>query len=252
MRLKGKKALITGGGSGIGRAAAIIFAKEGAEVAIVGRREDRLEVTASMVLEVGGSCLSITGDISLNNDSRRAVSRAVRGMGSIDILVNNAGVYRYGSVEDTGEDDWNNIININMKGTYLVSRYVIKEMREKGNGGVIINNSSTLGMRPVPDTAAYSAAKAGVISLTKSMALELAKDHIRVNCICPGVVETPIHEGIHGEKTGEVLKEMAAFHPIGRIGTPEDIAYAALFLASDEASWITGAILPVDGGISIA
>lgn len=250
MRLKGKKAIITGAGSGIGRATAVIFAGAGAEVALVGRRIDRLEVTAAMVEEAGGTCHAITGDVSVSEEARAAVKESARRMGGVDLLFNNAGVYRYASLEETDEDLWNDVMDINLKGTYLVSREAVKAMKE--NGGVIINNSSTLGLKPVPNTSAYSAAKAGMISLTKSMALEFAKDGIRANCICPGVVETPIHEEMHGDKTGDFLEQMAAFHPLGRVGTPEDIAYAALFLASDEASWITGAILPVDGGINCA
>ena len=244
MRLKGKRAIISGGGSGIGRAAAIIFAREGASVAIVGRRKDRLDITASMVREQGGRCHIIEGDISLSADAKRVAQESVKELGGVDILFNNAGVYGFGSVEDTEEDLWDKITNINLKGTYLMSQHLIGVMKE--NGGVIINNSSTLGLKPVPNTAAYSAAKAGVISLTKSMALELAKDKIRVNCICPGVVDTPIHS----EQSPEFMEEMATYHPLGCIGTPEDIAYAALYLASDEANWITGAIIPVDGGIS--
>ena len=244
MRLDGKRAVISGGGSGIGRAAAIIFAREGASIAIVGRRKDRLDITASMVREQGGRCHIIQGDVSLAADAKRVAQESVKELGGVDILFNNAGVYRFGSVEDTEEDLWDNVTNINLKGTYLMSQHLIGVMKE--NGGVIINNSSTLGLKPVPNTAAYSAAKAGVISLTKSMALELAKDKIRVNCICPGVVDTPIHS----EQSPEFMEEMATYHPLGRVGTPEDIAYAALYLASDEANWITGAIIPVDGGIS--
>jgi len=251
MRLKGKKALITGGGSGIGRAVAVLFAREGAEVIAMGRKKENLLLTAAMAGETGGVCHTVLGNVSSQSDVKKTVKQAVRLAGGIDVLFNNAGVYSFGKTDDTDEEQWDDIIDINLKGTYLVSRYVIKEMKKKGVGGVIINNASTLGLKPVPNTAAYSASKAGVVSLTKSMALELACDHIRVNCICPGVVETPIHEKIHGEKTVEVMSEMATFHPLGRIGAPEDVAYAALFLASNEASWITGAVLPVDGGISI-
>jgi len=248
MRLKGKKALITGGGSGIGRAAAIIFNRHGSEISIVGRREENLLITASMTDNSHAPCHIISGDISSPEDARSIIKEAADKMGGIDILFNNAGLYSHGSVEETDDDQWDSLIDVNMKGTYLISKHAIEVM--KGKGGTIINNASTLGIKPVPNTAAYSAAKAGVVSLTKSMALELAAHRIRVNCICPGVVETPIHEEIHGANTAAFLDEMAAFHPLGRVGAPEDVAYAALFLASDEASWITGAILPVDGGIN--
>lgn len=247
-RLKGKKALITGGGSGIGRATAIIFNRHGSEVSIVGRREENLLITASMTEKSIAPCHAIKGDIANPESAEMIVKDAADKMGGIDILFNNAGLYSLGSIEDTDEEQWNSLVDINMKGTYLISKHVIEVM--KNRGGTIINNSSTLGLKPVPNTAAYSAAKAGVVSLTKSMALELASVGIRVNCICPGVVETPIHEEIHGVNTDDFLNKMAAFHPIGRVGAPEDVAYAALFLASDESSWITGAILPVDGGIS--
>ncbi len=243
--------LITGGGSGIGRTAALLFAEEGAEVVVVGRNREKLEETVDLVCDLGGKCTAVRGDISNRNNVERIVTKAVNEMEGIDVLFNNAGIYRYGSVENMEEELWDDIFAVNLKGVYLMSRYVIGEMKRNG-GGVIVNNSSTLGMKPVPGTSAYSAAKAGVISLTKSMALEHAKDGIRVNCICPGVVETPIHEGVHGKSAAEFIEEMAPYHPLGRVGTPEDIAYAALFLASDEAGWITGAIIPVDGGISIA
>ena len=249
MRLKGRKALITGGGSGIGRAAAILFSAQGAQVSIMGRTSEKLEITAQMVREAGGSCLTLKGDVSIESEAEESVKLAAKEMGGLDILFNNAGVYSCSSAADTGADLWDCIMEINLKGTFLVSKYAVHEMAQSG-GGVVINNSSTLGIKPVANTAAYSAAKAAVVSLTRSMALEHAAQGIRVNCICPGVVDTPIHEEMHGSNTSKFLEEMASFHPLGFVGTPEDIACAALFLASQEARWITGAILPVDGGIS--
>jgi len=249
VRLKGKRVLISGGGSGIGRATAIIFAREGATVAVAGRNEDRLEEVVSTVESAGGDCHAIKCDVSVYSDVKRAVEESIKKMNSVDILFNNAGIYSYRSVEETDEELWNRILDTNLKGCFQLSKIAAGEMKKNG-GGVIINNSSSLGINPVANTVAYSASKAGLISLTKSMALEFAKDKIRVNCICPGVVNTPIHEKMHGEQREEFLKTMAERHPLGSIGSPEDIAWAALFLASEEARWITGAVLAVDGGIS--
>ena len=245
MRLKGKKTLISGGGSGIGRATAHLFAREGATVCITGRDEDKLAATAKLLRDAGGTCHTVAGDISIEADCSRIADLADKSMGGIDILFNNAGIYRFGKVSDTDEAAWDSLFDINLKGCQLLSKAVIPRMK---TGAVILNNASSLGIKPVPNTAAYSASKAAMISLTKSMALELAGQGIRANCICPAVVRTPIH----GENSDKLMEDMASLHPLGVVGEPEDVAYAALFLASDEARWITGVVLPVDGGISCA
>lgn len=243
MRLKGKRALISGGGSGIGQATALLFAGEGAIVTICGRDEDKLSATARMLRDAGGICHTMPGDISIAADCNNIADFADKSMDGIDILFNNAGIYRFGNVSDTEEQTWDYIFDINLKGCQLLSKTVIPRMNR---GAVILNNASSLGIKPVPNTAAYSASKAAMISLTKSMALELAGQGIRANCICPAVVRTPIH----GKNNEKLMKDMAKLHPLGVVGEAEDIAYAALFLASDEARWITGITLPVDGGIS--
>ena len=245
MRLKGKKAIISGGGSGIGKATALLFSREGATVCITGRDENKLAATAKLLRDEGGICHTVEGDISIEADCTRIADFANRLMGGIDILFNNAGIYRFGNVSDTDESTWDSLFDINLKGCQLMSKALIPSMEK---GAVILNNASSLGIKPVPNTAAYSASKAAMISLTKSMALELAGKGIRANCICPAVVRTPIH----GKNSDKLMEDMAKLHPLGVVGEPEDIAYAALFLASDEARWITGVVLPVDGGISCA
>lgn len=249
MRLKGKRILISGGSSGIGRAAAIIFAREGAHVAVMGRDVGKLQEVESVIKSEGWDCYTINCDISKYSDTKRAVKEVMKNLKTIDVLFNNAGIYSYCSVEETDEQLWDNILDINLKGCFQLSKIVIGEMKKNG-GGVIINNSSSLGIHPIANTAAYSASKAGVVSLTKSMALEFAKDKIRVNCVCPGVIDTPIHQISDVKERELFLTTMAQNHPLGVVGSTDDVAYAVLFLASDEAKWITGAVLPVDGGIS--
>ncbi len=257
MRLKDKVALVTGGGTGIGRAkgigraTALVFAKEGAKVVVTGRHKGPLEETVSAIESIGGKALMVEGDVSVARDAAEMVNQTAKTFGRIDILVNNAGVnYKQGGTAETDEDGWNVVMDINVKGVFQVSRSAVPELEK--TGGNIINISSVFGLVGYPKAIAYCASKGAVVNLTRSMALDLAERHIRVNCICPGVVDTPMaRESI--EKLGDfdtALKEIVEEHPIGRIGRPEDIAYACLYLASDEASWVTGAILPVDGGFS--
>ena len=249
MRLKGKNVLISGGSSGIGRTSAIIFAREGAKVAVLGRDYSRLNEVESAIKSEGGVCYAVSCDISRYNDTKRAVDESIKNLKTIDILFNNAGIYSCRSIEETDELLWDSILETNLKGCFQLSKFVAEEMK-KNAGGVIINNSSSLAIHPAANTAAYSASKAGMVSLTKSMALEFARNKIRVNCICPGVVDTPIHQTADKKNRDQFLTAMSEIHPLGFVGSPEDIAYAALFLASDEAKWITGAVLAVDGGIS--
>ena len=249
MRLKDKVALVTGGGTGIGRATALVFAKEGAKVAVTGRRKEPLEETVSEIESSGRQAIMVQGDVSVAKDAAEMVNKTVKSFGRLDILVNNAGVsYKPGGTVETDEDGWDVVMDINAKGVFLVSRYATPEL-EKTRGN-IINTGSIFGLLGIPKDLAYCASKGAVVNMSRSMALDLAGKHIRVNCICPGIVDTAlVRESI--KRFGDddtVLQAFQAEHPIGRLGQPEDIAYACLYLASDEASWVTGAVLPVDGG----
>lgn len=248
-RLEGKVVLVTGGGSGIGRAAAKLFARQGAHVAIVGRRKAPLEETARAIHEEGGAAVVIPADLSRPGEVVRTLRRVDREIGALQVLFNNHGIFEAGSVERTPEKQWDRILNVNLKAVYLTSRAAIPRMRPQG--GSIINNASTLGLVGMRDAAAYCAAKGGVVQLTRAMALDHAGDGIRVNAICPGVVDTPMWRS-RRDALGRPLKkkEFDDLHPAGRMGTPEDVAALALYLASDESSWMTGSVLTLDGGLT--
>jgi NAD(P)-dependent dehydrogenase (short-subunit alcohol dehydrogenase family) len=248
MRLEGKIALITGGGTGIGRATALAFAREGAKVALMGRRLEPLVMTAR---EIGSSALVVTGDVSSGQDIVDSVRATIARFGGLNVLVNNGAVLHAGTAESQTEQEWDETFNVNVKGLWLLSRAVIPHMRKAG-GGSIINLSSVLGLVSARNRAAYSASKGAVTLLTKSMALDYASENIRVNCICPGIVDTDLVAGFvtNSPDPEQARKERVAIHPMGRFGTPEDIAACALFLASDESKWMTGAAIPVDGGFT--
>jgi NAD(P)-dependent dehydrogenase (short-subunit alcohol dehydrogenase family) len=243
-KLDGKVALISGAASGIGRASAILFAKEGAKVAAADFVAAGGQETVKMIKEAGGKAIFIEADVSKAADVERMVKTTVDTYGRLDILFNNAGMRGpFCSTAKTPEARWDFVVNVNLKGVFLGSKYAIPVMLSQG-GGVIVNNASTVGIDAIPYLPAYSAAKGGVIQLTKSMALELGKDNIRVNCICPGGIQTPIAAaaGMTGEQgipPGQALR---------RLGQPEDIAKAALYLASDDSSYVTGTALVADGG----
>lgn len=249
MRLEGKSALITGGTSGIGRATAVLFAREGAQVALTGRSEERGREVAGEIERGGGRALFTRSDVRLAEDCRRAVDQTLRAFGKIDVLFNNAGVFFPNTVPDCSEEEWDLTIGVNLKGTFLMSKYALPSMISRG-GGAIINNSSGWGLVGGGAAASYCAAKGGVVLLTKAMAIDHGRHGIRVNCICPGDVETPMlpeDARRRGMKWEDYLAE-AARRPLGRIGTPDEIARAALFLATDDSSFMTGAVLAVDGG----
>lgn len=255
MKLNGKIALITGGGTGIGKATALLFAEEGAAVTVVGRREHKLLQTVNEIREKGGRAHYLQGDISVVSDTAEIIQETVNEFGGLDILVNNAGVTMGTKISDVTEQDYDYVMDINLKGTFFMSKHAVSEMKKRG-GGSIINIGSALGIKGWKDgtTSVYSASKGGVAMLTKALALEVAKDNIRVNCICPAIVETEIFKtlGIPKEEIPERMEKWNSFHPIGRNGQPEDVANAVLYFASEESSWATGSIHNLDGGVTAA
>lgn len=251
MRLDGKVALVTGAGSGIGRATALRLASEGAAVAVMGRRQNLLEETVEQVRRQGGESLALLGDVSSEGDAVEAVARTETAFGGLDILFNNAGVVHDGDVLETSLATWRATLDINLTGPFLMSRAAIPCLRRRG-GGVIINNASTLGLVGLTRSVAYCAAKGGLVTLTKAMALDHAAEKIRVNAICPGVVDTvmPRRRGLAESDRQRLDDVYGPLHPAGRVGTPEEVAALVAFLASDEAAFITGVAYPIDGGLT--
>jgi NAD(P)-dependent dehydrogenase (short-subunit alcohol dehydrogenase family) len=249
MRLADKVALITGGTSGMGRATALLFAQEGARVAITGRNEARGREVVEEIEQVGGTAIFIRSDVRFAEECRRAVEETLQAFGRLDILFNNAGVLYANTVLDCTEEEWDLTLDTNLKGTYLMSKFALRIMIAQ-RSGVIINNASGWGLVGGDAAAAYCASKGGVVLLTKAMAIDHARQGIRVNCVCPGDVDTPMlpeDAQRRGMKWEEYLAS-AANRPMGRIGRPVEIAKAVLFLASDDSSFVTGAVLAVDGG----
>jgi NAD(P)-dependent dehydrogenase (short-subunit alcohol dehydrogenase family) len=249
MRLADKVALITGGASGIGRATALLFAREGAAVSVVDLDEAGGQAVAQTIVDDGGRAIFVRCDVSQSADCQRAVQQTVEELGGLDILFNNAGIIRRASVLETTEEEWDRVMAVNVKSVFLLSKCAIPVMARAG-GGVIINTASGWGLVGGRKAAAYCASKGAVVLLTKAMALDHAEQNIRVNCICPGDTDTPMLRDEArqlGESDERFLAE-AARRPLQRIGQPEDIAQAALYLASDAASFVTGTTLVVDGG----
>jgi NAD(P)-dependent dehydrogenase (short-subunit alcohol dehydrogenase family) len=249
MRLEHQVALITGGTSGIGEATAYVFTREGAAVAITGRNETRGHAVTAKIVERGGKAIFLRTDVRRATECDRAVRETVESFGRLDILFNNAGIFYPHDTLECSEEEWDEQIDINLKGTFLMSKAALPAMIAHGRG-VIVNNSSGWGIVGGDKAVAYCASKGGVVLMTKAMAIDHGRQGIRVNCICPGDVETPMlpqDAKMRGLRWEEYIAGCAN-RPLGRVGTAEEIAKAVLFLASDESSFMTGAALVVDGG----
>jgi len=251
LRLSGKVALITGGGTGIGRACALAFAREGAQVAVAGRRREPLDKVVAEISVAGGKSLALACDVTERSSVEDALAQTEKHFARLDTIVNNAGAVVVATVEHTSDEDWDRVLAANLTGTFFVSRAALAPLRRAG-GGSIVNIGSVLGLVARKDRAAYCAAKAGVSGLTRAMALDHAHEKIRVNCICPTIVETELGmQSIQqtGNAAAQIQKRIAEI-PIGRLGKPDDVAMMAVYLASEDASWVTGASFPLDGGLT--
>jgi NAD(P)-dependent dehydrogenase (short-subunit alcohol dehydrogenase family) len=245
-RLVNKTAIVTGAGTGIGRACAIALARSGANVALVGRRRAQLEEAAH---NAGPATLVLNADVTRQADIDRVIRETVAHFGCLNVLLNNAGVLHIGTAEQITEDQWDQTFNVNVRALWLFSRAVLPAMRN-AEGGSIINMASTLGINGAKNRAAYAPSKGAVVLLTKSMALDHGHENIRVNAICPSFIETDLTAEVINKAPdpAAVRRDRIAVHPLGRLGKCEDIAGLAIYLASDESSWVTGAAFPVDGG----
>ena len=247
--LDGKTALVTGGGSGIGRAASLAYAREGARVVVVDVNVESGEETVQQIKESGGDAILVHADVSKPEDTQAMVTKAVEAFGSLDCAFNNAGISGGRDrlfTADYREEDWDRVININLKGVWLCMKAEIPQMLKQGSGA-IVNTASIAGLAGLSGTVAYVAAKHGVTGLTKAAAVEYATSGIRVNAVCPGYIQTPLVRPIFEENAG-MEERVASRHPMGRLGAPEEIAQAVVWLSSDTASFVTGHNMPVDGG----
>lgn len=245
--LSGKVAVITGAASGIGRASAELFAREGACVLAADITDDAGMAVADAISASGGTCSYIHADTGREADIEAMIHAALGRYGRLDVLFNNAGIEgEQGATVDADVDNWDRVMNINLKGVFLGMKHGIKAMLQSG-GGAVINNASVAGLVGFPNIPAYCAAKGGVVQLTRAAALEYATQNVRVNCLCPGVIDTPMVQRFTGG-TAEGASAMVAMEPVGRLGRAEEVAQLALYLASDRSSFVTGAVIPVDGG----
>ncbi|KRB83523.1 short-chain dehydrogenase [Sphingomonas sp. Root710] len=248
-RLQDKVAIITGGNAGIGRAAARLFAQEGASVVVAARREDEGRAVAEQIVADGGKAMFVRTDVSIAKDHQNLVDATVDAFGRLDLAFNNAGTEQFGqTIVELDEGEWDRVIEINLKGVFLGLKYQIPAMLASG-GGAIVNTSSVGGLVATPGLSAYQASKFGVIGLTKVAALEYAQQNIRVNAICPGATRSAMFDRWVADP--DVNARVLAAHPIGRFSDPSEQAEAALFLLSDNASYLTGVALPVDGGMTV-
>jgi len=247
-RLEGKVALITGGGVGIGGAVARLFAREGAAVVITGRRKEVLEQVVREIEREKGRALAVAGSVTDETHARAAVAQAVRAYGKLNVLVNNAGIGAFGkTLHETDDATWDELLAVNLTGVFRMTRAAVPEMLKAG-GGAIVNISSIGGRVGIPLSAAYSATKGGLDALTRCLAIDYAKQGIRCNAVCAGLIDTPMAASLLSDpvRTAQVL----SVYPLGRPGTPDEVARLVLYLASDESAWVTGAIFPIDGGMT--
>lgn len=252
MKLQGKTAIVTGAAAGIGAASAILFAKHGANVVAVDLERYGLDLLADQIAEAGGAFHAVVADVSQSNDVQQVIATANKQFGRIDILFNNAGIVPAGKVDAIDEASWDRAMAVNVKSMYLFCHAVVPLFRKNG-GGVILNTASATVLRAVVDRACYTATKAAVIGLTKSMALDYVKENIRVNCLCPGTIDTPsLAQRIAAfPDPVEARKNFIARQPMGRFGTAEEIAEAALYLVSPDSGFVTGLAFAIDGGFSL-
>ena len=250
--LNGKIAVVTGGGSGIGRAIATLFGAQGADVTVLDLHRAGAEETAAAITAAGGSARGEACDVSAAPDVKAAFDMIVGRAGRLDILINNAGVAHVGNIEVTAEEDFDRLYRVNVKGVYLCTKAAVPVMVRQG-GGVIVNMASIVSFIGVADRFAYSMTKGAVLTMTKSVAIDYVKQNVRCNCICPARVHTPFVDGFvkknYPGREAEVLRELSEYQPMGRMGKPEEVAALALYLCSDEASFVTGQAYPLDGGV---
>lgn len=245
--LRNQVAIITGGTSGIGREAAILFAKAGAKVVVAGRREAEGKETLELVHAAGGEGIFVKTDVSRSAEVKELVQKTVKKFGRLDVAFNNAGIEgTWLPIAEQTEEDWDRTIDINLKGVWLCLKYELQQMLKQGGGGAIVNMSSVAGLMGAAAAASYCASKHGVIGLTRSAALENAKNKIRVNAVCPAVIETPMGDRLFGAP--DVKPGAIGMHPIGRFGTPQEVAEAVLWMCSDKSSFMTGHYIVLDGG----
>jgi NAD(P)-dependent dehydrogenase (short-subunit alcohol dehydrogenase family) len=248
--LKDKVAIVTGGTSGIGREAAVLFAEAGAKVVVSGRRATEGAETVDLVRAAGGDALFVKGDVSQSADVQSLVQKTVEKFGRLDLAFNNAGIEgNWVPIVEQSEEDWDRTIDINLKGVWLCLKYQIQQMLKQKSGGAIVNMASISGLMGSAGAATYSASKHGVIGLTRSAALETARAGIRVNAVCPAVIETAMADRLFGEP--EFNKYALSLHPLGRFGTPKEVAEAVVWMCSDRASFMTGHYIVLDGGFLV-